>query len=60
MEEQIIRNETPKVSNNLTAYRITEYYKHKFNMLGEEMIEKAETIGKDLKIEINFKWSNKE
>lgn len=57
-EGQIIWKETPKVSNNLSSMRITEYYKHKFNILGEEMIEKANEIGKNLKIEINFKWSN--
>ena len=60
MKEQILWKGSPEVLNNLTAQRITEYYKHKFNMLGEEMIEKADEIGKDLKIEINFKWSNKE
>ena len=59
-EGQIIWKETPKVSNNLSPMRITEYYKHKFNILGEEMIEKANEIGKNLKIEINFKWSDME
>lgn len=55
---QIIWEGTPKVSNNLSPMRITEYYKYKFNILGEEMIEKANEIGKNLKIEINFKWSD--
>ena len=41
-------------------YNINEYYKYKFKILGEELTQKANELGKDCIIDINIRYENRE
>lgn len=38
--------------------KLNSYYKYKFQQLGEELIEKANEIGKECTISINIEYKN--
>ena len=41
-------------------YNINEYYKYKFKILGGELTQKANELGKDCIIDINIKYENRQ
>ena len=41
-------------------YNINDYYKYKFKILGNELIQKANELGKDCIIDINIRYEDKE
>lgn len=41
-------------------YNINDYYKYKFKLLSEELMEKLNELGKECIIDINIRYENRE